>query len=154
MRRHILFLFAAIMTIAFGLTTAIAQDVTIDEGETVETVVVETDDNAVNSTVEQWEILGGSVLPLVVALLVQSRYNQKTQAAIMLVVVAVYTCAGLYLKGELDNWNDPAMSFITIAIATGTLYKTVWKPLGIAGAIEHRVNGGPASPVAPPQAVR
>lgn len=79
-------------------------------------------------------LIGGFVLPLVLALLMQCGWSQPVRA-----IVFALACIGTAALVHWQEWNDLAsfgQSLIFILVAAGSLYRSFWKPVGIAPAIE------------------
>ncbi len=100
-------------------------------------------DNAnVTTALQQWELIGGFVLPIITSIIIQTGWNQSRQAMTAFVVSLLYTVVQCFLRGELDNFVDPAMSFLTVLVLTISFYKGFWRPTGISPAIETRTSVG------------
>jgi hypothetical protein len=79
-------------------------------------------------------LVGAFVLPLVLALIMQAGWSQPVRAAVF-ALASVGTAALMHWQ----DWNDTkslAQSVVLVLISAGTLYKTFWKPTGIAPVIE------------------
>ena len=81
-------------------------------------------------------IVVGSLLPNLTAVIVQARWRAEVRG---LVTFGVCVVAGLLiavLQGQIGNGRDVATSVTAVLITSQVLYQTLWKPSGIAPAIE------------------
>lgn len=99
------------------------------------------------SNAELWAAALGYVLPLAIAFVNQPRWASWAKGVVMLVVATGDGLGTAYFGNEFHG--KPVVTCILVAaIAIGVAYHTVWKPSGIAAALE-RVT----SPAAPRPAV-
>lgn len=82
-----------------------------------------------------WAAALGYVLPLAIAFVAQPRWSGWVKGLLMLVVASGDGLGTAYFNHQFDG--KPIVTDILIAaIAIGVAYHTVWKPSGIAPAIE------------------
>ncbi len=81
-------------------------------------------------------IVVGSLLPNVIAIVVQPTWRKETRG---LVAFGICVAAGLMvalLQGDIGCGQDVAASVVTVLITSQVLYQALWRPSGIAQAIE------------------
>lgn len=81
-------------------------------------------------------IVVGSLLPNLIAIIVQPRWRPETRG---LVTFAVCVVAGLLIalvQGQIGSGQDIATSIVAVLITSQVMYSTLWKPSGVAPAIE------------------
>ena len=84
----------------------------------------------------------GSLLPLLTSVIQQPRWSDKTRTAM---AVGVSVLAGLvtYVTQFGLNVDSPSAIVIVVVgvvLAASTAYKTIWKPAGVAPAIEAKTS--------------
>lgn len=85
-------------------------------------------------------LVGAFVLPLVLAVIMQSRWSQPVRALVFGVVCAL-TAALMHLA-DVNDTHTFAQSAVLILISAGTLYRNFWKPVGVAPVIEAKTQVG------------
>jgi len=83
----------------------------------------------------------GFLLPHVAAIIIQSHWKESFKSGLVFLlgcVAAVITC---WAKGTL-NFSDWVASAGTIFVVARTSYAGLWRPTGIAPAIEAKTNAG------------
>ena len=83
-------------------------------------------------------LLTGTVLPLVISLIVRSRWSARTKSVWAAGVCFVGAAAVCWQAGALEAM-DVFGAFVVVLTVTKALYEAVWKPTGIAPAIEEAV---------------
>lgn len=81
-------------------------------------------------------VVVGSLLPNLIAVIVQPGWRREVRG---LATFGVCVVAGLLialLEGRLGDGRDVAASVVAVLIASQVLYQTLWRPSGIAPAIE------------------
>ncbi len=81
-------------------------------------------------------IVVGSLLPNLIAIIVQPRWRSEARG---LATFAICVVAGLLialLQGQIGSGQDVATSVVAVLITSQVLYQTLWRPSGIAPAIE------------------
>lgn len=90
-----------------------------------------------------WALILGVLTPLLVALVQQPQWTARTRALVSLlasIVVGVLTVLanGVDLTVWTGNKAQTLLGVIALVmVASNTAYKTLWKPTGVAPAIEH-----------------
>jgi ribose/xylose/arabinose/galactoside ABC-type transport system permease subunit len=90
--------------------------------------------------------IGGVVMPFLIAAVNQSYWNAKLKGAIafLLCLGAAALLAALHGTLTLAQWRDTA---IVVTGAALVMYHSLWKPSGIAPAVEDTTTiGGPSDP--------
>lgn len=94
------------------------------------------------SDLDMWNLVAGFLMPLALSVIIQSGWSRAVQS-----VLAFAACLGMALvttslEGNLDfrNWVTSAL---TVLVATIIAYQGVWKPTGVAPAIEKATNVTP-----------
>jgi hypothetical protein len=94
-----------------------------------------------------WAAALGYVLPLAIALVTQPRWPGWVKGLFMLLVAIGDGLGTAYFNDQFDR--RPIVTCVLVAaIAIGVAYHTVWRPSGIAGAIEAATSPTPTA--APP----
>ena len=88
----------------------------------------------------------GTLLPLLTSIVNQPRWSAKTRTVMS---VAVSTLAGLvaYVTQfgfELTSVSTIVTFVVGVILASATAYRNLWKPTGVAPAIEASTSGGSA----------
>lgn len=88
----------------------------------------------------------GTLLPLLTSIVNQPRWSAKARTAMS---VAVSTLAGLvaYVTQfgfELTSVSTIVTFVVGVILASATAYRNLWKPTGVAPAIEASTSGGSA----------
>ena len=86
-------------------------------------------------------ILVGSLLPNVIALVNQPRWSSQARG---LVTFAICLVAGLIVTALTGGWVpiNIATGIVGVLVASQVMYATLWKPSGIAPAIETLTSPG------------
>ncbi|MER8030752.1 hypothetical protein ABTZ78_17535 [Streptomyces bauhiniae] len=95
---------------------------------------------------ELWAGALGYVLPPLIAFVVQPRWSGPMKGIFMLLVAAGDGLGTAYFNDDFTG-RTIITCILTAAIAIGVAYRTVWRPSGIAPAIERLTS--PAPPQAP-----
>ncbi|MGW2936090.1 hypothetical protein ACWDA7_30530 [Streptomyces sp. NPDC001156] len=90
---------------------------------------------------ELWAAALGYVLPLAIAVVNQPRWRGWVKGLLML-VVAAGDGAGTAYFGDQFHGRSVVSTVLIAAIAIGVAYHTVWKPSGIAPALERATSAG------------
>lgn len=81
-------------------------------------------------------IVVGSLLPNVIALLVQPQWRKETRG---LAAFGISVVAGLLvavIQGHIGRGTDLATSVVAVLVTSQVLYQNLWRLSGIAAAIE------------------
>ena len=101
------------------------------------------------SNSELWAAALGYVLPLVIAFVNQPRWASWVKGLLMLAVAGGDGLGTAYFTDQFHG-KTIVTCLLVAAIAIGVAYHTVWKPSGIAPAIERATSpGSPRHAVAP-----
>lgn len=101
------------------------------------------DTGTVDTGLQSWQLIVGFVLPLLIAVVVKSKYSPAVKSLIMLAASAVATAVTMYLQGDLSADADYVESFLKVAALTIAYYQGIWKPTGVAPTIQHQINEDP-----------
>ena len=99
----------------------------------------------INTQLTQLAALVGLVLPLVIAVIQKQHWSPSIRTGVGVLACAIAAVVLSYTKGQL-NLHDLATTGFYIFTLTKTTYLAVWKPSGVAGAIESATGGGSANP--------
>ena len=83
------------------------------------------------------ELLVGFFMPMILAIVIQKNWNQKTQSAVTFLACAVVAVAMHYL--DATNTALPG-SFVSLLASTVAIYHGVYSPSGVAWKIEEATN--------------
>jgi hypothetical protein len=78
----------------------------------------------------QWNALVGFLFPLLAAFLKQSTLSKSVNTAISIAAAVIAAGITTAAAGDL-NWENWAISFITLYTVAGTMYANLWKPIGV-----------------------
>lgn len=89
----------------------------------------------------------GSLIPFVVAFINQVHWSKKTKTIVMVVVAIVVGVATYLIQSGFDfsstDWAGLLTQLVALIAAVQAAYHGLWKPGGVAPAIERKINGGP-----------
>lgn len=123
--RHTWFLFvAAIALLVSTVTVASAQGVAGDG------VVPDTN-------VARWAFLVGTFLPLAAAAIIRQTWRSEIKGGAVFILSAIAAAGTSFLAGDLQR-GDLISAALIILVMASISYQTLWKPSGIAPAIEER----------------
>jgi hypothetical protein len=81
---------------------------------------------------ENWQIILGFVLPLVIQLITTRIYDRQRQALAAFGVSVVVTVVGMYISGELMAGGiDVVTTPLKVLVAVIAFYKGFWEPTGV-----------------------
>lgn len=85
---------------------------------------------------QMWDLIIGFVMPLLVAVVAQTHWDQRARAVAMFAccLVAV-VLEHLFITPDLSGLSL-ARSLLVVMVSTIAFYKGWWKPIGTAPAIE------------------
>lgn len=89
-----------------------------------------------NETIQYWELITAFLLPLVLSLVMQKNWTSATKAVVMFLFSALIVMGQLYIRDELNNWEDPVSVVLRVVAFTIAFYQGLWKPTGVAPKIE------------------
>ncbi len=81
-------------------------------------------------------VVVGSLLPNVIAIAVQPTWRSETRGLVAFGICAVAGLLIALLQGDIRHGQDVAAGVVTVLITSQVLYQTLWRPSGIAPAIE------------------
>ena len=91
---------------------------------------------------ENWAIIEGFVLPLVISIILRENWGEGTKAVGAFLVCAAFAVGSTYVAGQLDLGNPdfPKLlgNILTVLVVALASYKGLWKPTGVAGAISEK----------------
>ena len=82
-----------------------------------------------------WLLAVGFFSPLVIAVIQQSRWSPRKQAIVAFLFYVVVAAVTAYLSG-IFNTAGLVVALLVIFITAGNSYKLLWKPTGVAPAIQ------------------
>lgn len=125
----------------FGLTAAVAVLATHPLITRAQAGEGEVDAGTDAVPLQDWQYLVGFFLPLLIAWLMKNGWSLATQSAVMFGVVTVVSLVTMYLQGQLNDLRADTIvaKILGLMVITVVSYKGVWKPLGVAPAIQTKV---------------
>lgn len=81
-------------------------------------------------------LVTGSLLPLLVAVVQRPHFPRPARVLVMLASSLVAGGVVSWANGELDSAADTAGAVLVVLIAAASTYSNVWRPAGIAPAVE------------------
>jgi uncharacterized membrane protein len=92
------------------------------------------------ASIQSWPMILAFVLPLVIAVIVRQQWSRTAKSICMFVVSFVATLGTMYLNGALNDVSAQTFvaRFLTVVVATIAFYNGIWKPTGVAPAVEER----------------
>jgi hypothetical protein len=98
------------------------------------------------SNAAMWALIVGFFLPHVVAVVQQPRWSVGLRAFITFLASVVAAFGTVLIQNNGWSWHDWVSSTLLILVTAIATYKGLWKPVGIAPAIEGSTSGtGPTS---------
>lgn len=82
-----------------------------------------------------WLLAVGFFSPLVIAVIQQSRWSVRRQSIVAFAFYVVVAAVTAWLQGIFNTFGIIA-AFLAIFVTAATAYRNLWKPTGIAPAIE------------------
>ena len=96
-----------------------------------------------SSPIEQWQLLVGLFVPLVVGAIVRQGWTVQEKNGALFGVSLLVTIAGLYLNDQLHSIEELTTSLLTITVMAYGSYQTIWQALPLPQMIESRTGGDP-----------
>jgi hypothetical protein len=92
------------------------------------------------ASIQAWQMILAFVLPLVIAVIVRQQWSRTAKSICMFAVSFVATLGTMYLNGALNDVSAQTFvaRFLTVVVATIAFYNGIWKPTGVAPAVEER----------------
>jgi hypothetical protein len=84
---------------------------------------------------QMWSLIVGFASPLIISVVEQPRWTASVRALITALVCIIFGALTAYFEGALtaERWVEAAL---VVGVAAITFYKGLWKPTGVAPAIE------------------
>lgn len=100
---------------------------------------------------EMWSLIIGVVAPLVYAIVQQPKWRPWLRALVTILLTLLVAAGTAYFNHDFDgrSWLS---SVLLVFVAAITSYHGLWKPTGIAPAIERTTSGAPTAPQDTPEA--
>lgn len=97
---------------------------------------------AAQSQLEMWNLIVGFLLPPAVAVVQQRHWPAGVQAVVTFLVACLAAAGTAYFDGRLTaaGWATGALTVLVTAVAT---YHGLWKPTGVAPAIQDATSPKP-----------
>lgn len=89
-------------------------------------------------------IVVGSLLPNVIAIVVQPTWRKEARGLVAFGVCVVTGLLIALLQGDIGRSEDVAASVVAVLVTSQVLYQALWRPSGIAPAIEQVSSSAPA----------
>lgn len=83
-----------------------------------------------------WGLILGILTPLLVSVVQQPTWSPRTRAMVAAVAAVVVGFLTVLANGGLDSGQTLLGVIALVLVASNTAYKTLWKPTGVAPAIE------------------
>jgi hypothetical protein len=83
-------------------------------------------------------IIVGSVLPNLIAVFVQPGWKSEVRGLVTFAICAAAGTVIAWLQGDLSSATDIGAAIVSVLVTSQVLYATLWKPSGIAPAIEQK----------------
>ncbi len=99
------------------------------------------------SVAQMWALVIGMVLPPVVAFVQRDRFSSPVKVAIMLATAVVDGLGSAYFTGQFHG-TTVVTAVLVAAVAIGTAYQSIWKPLGVTTRITSALSR-PSAPAKP-----
>jgi hypothetical protein len=90
-----------------------------------------------DTNVGRWAFLVGTFLPLAAAAVIRQRWRSEVKGGAVFVFSLIAAAGTAHFAGELHRGDFLSAALIILVMASIT-YQTLWKPSGIAPAIEQQ----------------
>lgn len=97
-----------------------------------------------------WALILGVLTPLVVALVQQPGWSRPLRAIVSVVASVVVGVITVAANGDLTEPRPVLAVIALVLVASNTAYTTLWKPTGVAPAIEGATSPGSSRPTSTP----
>ncbi len=87
-------------------------------------------------------IVIGSLLPNIIAIVIQPEWRREARGLVAFGICIVAGVLIALLQGDIDRDGDVATSVVAVLITSQVLYQALWRPSGIAPAIERASSRG------------
>lgn len=92
-----------------------------------------------------WSLVVGLLLPPILAVVQQPHWSSRVRAVVAFALAIVVGALTAYFAGDLNGKSLTTASLLVLVTAA-TTYKNLWKPTGVADAIESRTTFGADKP--------
>lgn len=103
------------------------------------------------SDLERWSLLVGILSPLLISVIQQPGWRRPLRAIVGLIMCVLIALGTAYFNGDFHE-RGIVSSLLLIFLAAMTAYRNLWRPTGIAPAIETATSptstGRPADTIA------
>lgn len=89
-----------------------------------------------------WALILGVLTPLIVAVVQQPKWTPKVRALVGLAAAVVIGFVSVLASGDLDDTQSLLGVIALVFVASSSAYKALWKPTGVARAIETTTSPG------------
>ena len=100
--------------------------------------------NPPTTSIDNYTLLLGTLMPLAIAIVVQSKWTAALKAGVALAMCFLAAAGQLALSGQLTPGNA-LQSGITVAALSMVFYGRFWKPTGIAPALSAATDVNPSA---------
>lgn len=90
-----------------------------------------------------WGALIGTLAPLFIAIVQQPRWTGSTRVVVSIIASAILGFGTAAAAGDLSSPKEIGTAALAVLLATMTTYRNIWKPSGIASAIETKTSATP-----------
>jgi len=89
-----------------------------------------------SSPLQNWQVIEAFLLPLVMALIIQSHWPRSVQAILTFIGAFVATALTRYFMGEYGPVQEAVIQGVELFAITIPIYYGLWKPTTVAPKIE------------------
>lgn len=89
-----------------------------------------------------WALILGVLSPLLLSVVQQPRWPNSVRAALTAVASVVIGVVTVLANGGLEDASGVLGIIALVLVASNAAYRNLWKPTGIAPAIERATSGG------------
>jgi hypothetical protein len=89
------------------------------------------------SNLVMWSLIVGFLLPPIQAIIQQSHWTATIRAVVNFLVCCVVALGVVYFEGNV-TWRKWIDSVLLVLVTAISVYKGLWKPVGVTPAIEER----------------
>lgn len=89
-----------------------------------------------NGSVEQWALVVGFFLPIVIAVVQQPKWSPALSAVVAFLACGVAAAGTIYFGGAQWDRDHIVNTFLVILVSTIATYHGFWRPTNIAPKIE------------------
>src|SRR5512144_784388 len=89
-------------------------------------------------------VVVGVLPPLLTSVAQQPSWSRPTRVAVAVAAAVVFGVLTVLASGDITSGATLAKTIATVLVAAQASYESVWKPSGIASAIEHATSTKPS----------